>query len=77
MALPRERRNSISSAAATATTSAVQVGDVPMSRLAPTPATATWPMPSPISDMPFCTMNTPINGAVAPTITPATSASCM
>ena len=41
------------------------------------PATATWPRPSPISDMPFCTRNTPMSGADAPTTTPASSASCM
>ena len=61
----------------TATTSAVHVGDVPKSRLAPMPATATCPMPSPMSDRPFCTMNTPMSGAAAPTTTPASSASCM
>ena len=77
MALPRARRNSITSAAMTATTSAVHVGDVPNSRLAPMPATATWPMPSPMSDRPFCTRNTPMSGAAAPTTTPAISASCM
>ena len=57
--------------------SAVHVGDVPSSRLAPMPATATWPMPSPMSDRPFCTRNTPMSGAVAPTTRPASSASCM
>ena len=77
MALPRVRRNSITSAAAIATTSAVHVGDVSSSRLAPMPATATWPMPSPISDRPFCTRKTPMSGAVAPTTMPASSASCM
>ena len=77
MALPRVRSHSITRAAATATTSAVHVGDVPNSRLAPTPATATWPMPSPRSDSPFCTRNTPMRGAVAPTTMPAISASCM
>ena len=34
-------------------------------------------MPSPSSDMRFCTRNTPISGAHAPTTSPATSASCM
>ena len=41
------------------------------------PATATWPMPSPMSDRPFCTRNTPMSGAAAPTTIPASSASCM
>ena len=51
--------------------SAVQIGHTSRSSPAATPANATWPMPSPMSDMRFCTRNTPISGAHAPTTSPA------
>src|SRR5262249_5596718 len=56
---------------------AVQIGHTFASNPAATPANATCPMPSPMSDMRFCTRNVPISGAHAPTTSPAASASCM
>ena len=39
----------------TATTTAVYVGEKPVSRPRATPVTQMWPMPSPISDSRRCT----------------------
>ena len=73
----RDRNHSRASAATTATSNAVHTGEVPNRRPAPTPATATWPIPSPSNDRRFCTRNVPMRGADAPTASPAISASCM
>src|SRR5687767_11823999 len=61
----------------TAATRAVATGHTSSNRPAATPAKATWPMPSPSRASRRCTRNTPIDGADAPTASPATRASCM
>src|SRR5437879_3392511 len=68
---------SMATAPSTATISAAHTGQTPSRRPAPTPAKARWPIPSPRSDMRFCTRKPPMRGAHAPTTTPAARASCM
>ncbi len=58
----------------TAETSAVSTGETSRRIPAATPANATWPMPSPISDCRRCTRKNPTAGASTPTIAPAASA---
>src|SRR5437899_3639211 len=68
---------SMATAPSTATISAAHTGQTPSRRPAPTPAKARCPIPSPRSDMRFCTRKPPMRGAHAPTTTPAARASCM
>ena len=58
----------------TAATSAVSTGETSSRIPAATPANATWPMPSPISDCRRWTRKNPTAGASTPTIAPAPSA---
>ncbi len=71
---PEARTSSSATAASTAAASATQVGELPVSSPTATPARATWPMPSPISDSRRWTTNTPTSGATVPTISAASRA---
>ena len=64
----------MTTAATTAVTSAVATGAVEVSRPIATPASATWPSPSPISESRRCTRKIPTSGAAAPMRMAATKA---
>src|SRR5699024_7786277 len=74
---PSRWTSSMTTAATTAATSAVHTGELPVKIPTPTPARATWPMPSPMSDMRRCTRKNPTSGAATPTRRAASSASRM
>src|SRR5674476_642816 len=71
------RTSSIPTAARTANTSAVRTGAWFVTTPTATPASATWPMPSPIRDSRRWTRKTPTIGAARPTRNAARSAFCM
>src|SRR5665647_3359280 len=74
---PRARTSSITTAATTANAMAVRTGAWFVKTPTATPASATWPMPSPMRDSRRWTRKTPTIGAARPTRNAATSARCM
>ena len=67
----------MTTAATTAATSAVSTGAAPVTRPMATPARATWPIPSPMSESRRWTRKMPTIGATVPTSSAAMSARCM
>src|SRR5919108_5065965 len=74
---PRPRKSSIATPPIAAAIIAVTTGEVANRNPAATPAKATWPMPSPMSERRRCTKKMPIAGAVTPTRAAASRARCM
>ena len=67
----------MTTAAMTAASKAVSTGAAPETRPIATPARATWPMPSPMSESRRWTRKIPTIGATVPTSSAAMSARCM